>query len=115
MTTQALNDQAIAKIKKIQGEPKLVITIDDVDQYLDQDQLDHQIVILNCFQSSELLFLLLRYFEMGSSLYESPETINEYFKIREANLLAAIKSMFINDPQEIVEALLNNNRFFESD
>lgn len=115
MTTQSLNDKPIAKIKKILLEPKLIITIDHVNQYLDQDQLDDQVEILNCFQSSEFLFLLLRYFKMESSLYESPEAINNFFKIREANLLAAIKSMLINDHQEIVEALLNNNRFFESD
>lgn len=115
MARQALNEKPIAKIKKIQGEPKLVITIDNPNQYLDQDQLNDQVDLLNCFQSSELLFLLLRYFEMESSLYEGREAINDFFKIREANLLAAIKSMLINDPQEIVEALLNNNRFFESD
>ena len=108
------NLKPLAKIKTQQQSKSFEIIIDDIDRYLDQDRQQRLVAMLNCYTALEITFLMQRYMQLPIHFYD-PKGLEQFFEIAQANILAAIKPIIINDDKAIVAALLNNNRFFESD
>lgn len=104
----------IAKIKTRQQSKSFEIIIDDIDQYLDQSRQQRLVAMFNCYLPLELAFIMQRYMQLPIHFYD-PKGIEQFFEIAQANILAAIEPIIINDDKAIIAALLNNNRFFETD